>query len=337
MKLGITTALLAGLLLVGCSSGGEKAATTTSSSPAPETSPAATPAAGTKSIAFVTNNASDFWTIARKGTEKAQAELKGYTVEFKIPQDGSAATQKQILDDLASSGVSGIAVSLVDPKNQTADLDALASKTLVFCQDSDAPDSKRACYVGTDNVAAGAMAGEAVKKALPNGGKIMVFVGKADAQNAKERYQGLKDSLKGSKVTIIDLRTDDTDHARAKQNAADTISSDPDVVGMVGLWSYNGPAIVNAVKEANKVGKIKIIAFDEEADTLAGIKDGSIEATVVQQPFEFGYKSMTLMAKVLDGDKTAIPASKKIIVPTRLIDKSSVDDFSAKLKELRGK
>jgi ribose transport system substrate-binding protein len=181
------------------------------------------------------------------------------------------------------------------------------------------------------------MAGEEVKKALPNGGKIMVFVGKADAQNAKERYEGLKAALEGSKVEIIDLRTDDTDHARAKQNAADTLTSYPDVAGMVGLWSYNGPAIINAVKEAGKSGKVKIVCFDEEADTLAGIADGTVTSTIVQQPYEFGYQSMILLSKVLGGDKSVIPADKKVIIPTRVIDKAGVEEFSAKLKELRGK
>ena len=170
-----------------------------------------------------------------------------------------------------------------------------AKKTLVITQDSDAPNSDRTVYIGTDNVAAGRQAGELVKEALPNGGKIMVFVGKSDARNAKERYDGLKEALNGSKVEIIDIRTDDTDRARAKSNAADTLVSHSDVAAMVGLWSYNGPAILNAIKDANKVGQVKIICFDEEDETLAGIKDGAIFATVVQQPFEFGYQSVILM------------------------------------------
>jgi ribose transport system substrate-binding protein len=178
------------------------------------------------------------------------------------------------------------------------------------------------------------MAGEEVKKALPQGGKIMVFVGKADAQNAKERYDGLKKALEGSNVTIVDLRTDDTDRIRAKQNVADTLVKYPDIAGLVGLWSYNGPAIANAVKEGGKAGKVKIICFDEEAETLVGLKDGTITCTIVQQPFEFGYQSMILMAKFLDGDKSVVPADKKVIIPTKVIDKSSVEEFEAKLKEL---
>jgi ribose transport system substrate-binding protein len=186
-------------------------------------------------------------------------------------------------------------------------------------------------------VAAGRQAGELIKEALPNGGKIMVFVGKADAQNAKERYQGIQEALQDSKVQIIDIRTDDTDRARAKSNVSDTLVKYPDVACLVGLWSYNGPAILNAVRDANKVGKVKIVCFDEEDETLAGVKDGAIFATVVQQPYEFGYQSIKLLAQAASGDKSAIPAEKKKIVETLVIRQADVDAFKTKIDQLRGR
>jgi ribose transport system substrate-binding protein len=292
---------------------------------------------GKKKLAFVTNNASDFWTIARKGTEKAAAEIPGIEVDFRIPGDGTAAEQQHVIDDLLSKGVQGIAISPVDPANQTPMLNNVASKALVVTQDSDAPNSNRICYIGTDNVAAGKQAGALLKEALPQGGKIMVFVGVLDAANAQQRYQGLKEAIAGSNIQIIDVRTDNTDRVRAKSNAADTLVNNPDIAGMVGLWSYNGPAILSAVKEANKVGKVQIIAFDEEDPTLEGIKEGAIYATVVQQPFEFGYRSMELMAKYLNGDKSVVPASKQIFVPTLAIKKADVDEFQKKINQLRGR
>jgi len=290
-----------------------------------------------KTVAFVTNNPSDFWTIARKGCEKAEAELPDIKVEFKMPGEGTAAEQRRIVDDLLAKGISAMAISPVDPKNQTQMLNDAAKQVLVVTQDSDAPESDRACYVGTDNVAAGRQAGEAIKEALPNGGKIMVFVGMKDARNAQERFQGIKEALQGSKVEIIDIRTDDTQRVRAKANVADTLVSHPDVAALVGLWSYNGPAILNAVTDAGKVGKVKIICFDEEDETLAGLKSGAIYATVVQQPFEFGYQSVKLMAKVLAGDRSEIPANKLKIVPTRIIKQADVDAFKTKINQLRGR
>jgi ribose transport system substrate-binding protein len=286
-------------------------------------------------VAFITNNASAFWTIARRGCEKADAELDNVVVDFKIPGEGSAAEQKRIIDDLLAKGIDGLAISPVDPVNQTQLINDTAKKALVLTQDSDAPNSERACYIGTDNRAAGRQAGQLIKDVLPNGGKIMIFVGKLDAQNAQERYQGIKEALAGSKVEILDVRTDDTDRVRARANVADTMVKHPDIAALVGLWSYNGPSILNAVKEANKVGQIKIVCFDEEEETLTGVKDGSIYATVVQQPFEFGYQAITLMEKFLRGDKSSIPVDKQLFVPTLIIKKDNVGEFTENLNKLK--
>jgi ribose transport system substrate-binding protein len=288
-------------------------------------------------LAFVTNNAADFWTIARRGVEKADEELNDVSVQFKISSDPTAAEQKRIVDDLLASGINGIAISPVDPQNQTALINDASQKTLVFTQDSDAPDSNRACYVGTDNVAAGRQAGELIKEVVPNGGKIMLFVGRLDAKNAQERIQGIKEVLMGTKVEIVDVRTDDVDNARAKANAADAIVKYPDIKALVGLWSYNGPAILSAVKDAKKAGQIQIVTFDEADETLAGIQEGAIHGTVVQQPYEFGYQAIKLMTQVLKGDKSVIPENKQIIIPTQVVKKADVEAFAAKIKELRGK
>ncbi|HKF54094.1 MAG TPA: sugar-binding protein [Blastocatellia bacterium] len=290
-------------------------------------------------IAFVTNNSADFWTIARRGTEQAAAELPDVNVEFRIPSDGTAAEQRRIVDDLMAKGLEGIAISPVDPANQTAMLDDVAKQAVLITQDSDAPQSNRLCYIGTDNRAAGHQAGDVIKQVLPDGGKIMIFVGKSDVQNARERLDGIKDAIAGAKpkIDIVDVRTDDADPVRAKSNAADTLVKYPDISCLVGLWSYNGPAILNATKDAGRVGKVKIVCFDEDDQTLAGIKDGAIAATVVQQPYEFGYRAIRLIEKVLQGDKSDVPGSKQIFVPTKVIDKDSVDEFAERINKLRGR
>jgi len=290
-----------------------------------------------KRLGFVALAAADFWTIARKGAEKADAELDDVALDFRTPPEATAAEQKRIVDDLLAKGLDGLAISPVDPVNQTQMINEIAKRVLVITQDSDAPQSDRACYVGTDNRAAGRQAGELIKEALPNGGKIMIFVGKRDAQNAKERYQGIQDAIANSNIQIIDVRTDDVDRVRAKVNASDTLVRYPDVACLVGLWAYNAPAILSAVEDAKKVGQVKIVAFDEEDQTLAGVKSGAIHATIVQQPYEFGYQAIRMMAQVLDGNKSAIPASKQVFVPTLVIKKDNVDQFTTKINQLRGR
>src|SRR5262245_14925268 len=155
----------------------------------PQPTSTSTTATAKRRIAVVTNNASDFWNIARRGTEKAGTELKNVEVEFRIPADGTAAEQRRIVDDLLTKGVAGFAISPVDPANQTQMINDAAQKAVVITHDSDAPSSNRLVYIGTDNRAAGRQAGEMIKEVLPSGGKIMLFVGKLDAQNAQERLQ----------------------------------------------------------------------------------------------------------------------------------------------------
>ena len=310
--------------------------------PSPQTGETATSQASTKpapnakvKVAFVTNNTSDFWAIAEVGTKKAAEEL-GCEVLFRRPATGTAQEQQQIMEDLIVNRVSGIAVSPNDPQNWTETLNGFAQQVNLITQDSDAPESDRLCYLGTNNYDAGKAAGELIKKVLPDGGKIMLFVGRADAQNAQDRQKGIADTLAGSNITILGTRTDETDRAKAIANVQDTLVSNPDVACLVGLWSYNGPAILNGVRDSGKLGQVKIVAFDEEDETLQGIIDSHIEGTIVQQPYEFGYQSVKLLDQLAKGDKSAVPESKQIFVPVRTITKAEVEEFRATLREQIG-
>jgi ribose transport system substrate-binding protein len=294
----------------------------------------AAPAEKKLKLAFVSNNSANFWSFARAGCNAAAQELGDVDVDFRITTTGTSAEQRQTLDDLVAKGVDGIAVSVNDPDNQMDFLNKIAGQTLLVCCDSDAAKSKRVAYIGTDNEAAGEQAGALIKEALPNGGKIMLFVGHSDSQNAVERSGGIKKALAGSNIEIIDIRTDDTDAVRAQKNAEDTLVKYPDIACLVGLWNYNGPAILNAVRGAGKTGVVKIVCFDDEDDTLAGIAVGDIYGTVVQNPFEFGKQSVARMEKYLKGDKTQLDG--KMFIPTQNIKKDSVANYQAYKKKILG-
>jgi ribose transport system substrate-binding protein len=290
-----------------------------------------------KSLAFVVNGASDFWKIAEAGVKKAQGELPKYNLQFKYPEQASAAAQQRVMEDLVAAGAAGIMVSSVDPKNQTDGLNKIAGQSVLFTTDSDAPKSKRVAYIGSSNVELGKDAGKLMLKALPQGGKCIGFVGLPGADNARERIEGVKETIKGSKVQLIDVRGDEIDQGRAKRNVEDALAANPDIACLVGFYSYNTPRIYEVLKETGKLGKIKVIGFDEDPITLGGVKEGTISGTVVQQPFEWGYQGMKLMAGYLEGKKAGIPKDGIIIVPGKVIDRSNVDAFTAGLKQMLGK
>jgi ribose transport system substrate-binding protein len=285
-----------------------------------------------KSLAFVVNGASDFWKIAEAGVKKAQSELPKYELSLKYPEQSSAAIQQRLMDDLVAAGTAAIMVSAVDPKTSTEALNRVAGQVPLFTTDSDAPDSKRIANIGSSNVDLGKDAGALMKKALPDGGKCMGFVGLPGADNARERIEGIRAALKGSKVELVDVRGDDIDQTRAKRNVEDALAANKNIDCMVGIYSYNTPRIYEVLKEAGQLNKIKIIGFDEDPITLGGIREGSIIGTVVQNPYQWGYQGMKLMAAYLEGDKKGIPANGLIIVPGQVIDKANVDSFEKELK-----
>ena len=140
--------------------------------------------------------------------------------------------------------------------------------------------------------------------------------------------------IKAGKWTIIDTRTDQTDQVRAKQNVEEALIKYPKIGCLVGLWSYNGPAIFTAVTDSGMAGKVKIVCFDEDELTLTGVEAGTIFATVVQQPFEFGYQSVKLLDQLAKGDKSGVPANKTIEIPVKVIRKDNVAAFQSNMKAM---
>jgi ribose transport system substrate-binding protein len=288
-------------------------------------------------IAFVVNGPSDFWKITEAAVKKAQAELPDVTLSFKYPERADAAVQQRLLDDLVAAGVDAVAVSVVDPATSTEAINRVAAQIPYFAFDSDAPQSNRIAYFGSSNVELGKNAGELMKKALPNGGKCIGFVGLPGAANAKERIQGYNEAVAGTGLELIDVRGDDIDQTRARANVDDVLVANPDVTCMVGFYSYNPPRIYEALRDAGKLGQITVVGFDEDPITLGAVKEGSFAGTVVQQPYEWGYQGAKLIAAYLKGDKSGIPADGIIIIPGLTVTKDNVDAFQADFtKKLNG-
>ena len=284
-------------------------------------------------LAFVGSSADDFWSIVRLGCDSAARQLRDVDLDFRVPANRTAEAQQEILSDLVAGGVDGIAISPIDAENQTDFLNNIAAKTLLVCADSDAEKSQRACYIGTDNVVAGKQAAELLKAALPQGGKIILFVGYPNAQNTKDRIQGIQNGLAGSKIRIVDTLVDDHKSPIAQKNAEDALAKYPDLAGMVGIYGYHGPAILTAVRSAGKVGQVKIICFDEDSDTLAGIAAGDIYGTVVQKPLKIGWQAIVSMDKYLRGDKTQL-SDGKILTSSRVLTKDDVAFFQEQRKTM---
>jgi len=233
---------------------------------------------GAPSFAFVTNGVASFWTIAKAGVDTAAADL-GIDAITIMPNGSTDQTRR--LEDLLTRGIDGIAISPITPENQQGVINKAAAQVPLVTHDSDAPNSDRRVYIGIDNYEAGLVCGKLVREALPDGGKVMIFIGRMDQDNSKGRRQGCIDAILGrdpdptrsdppgaelksedGKYHVLGTLTDNFDRAKAKANVEDTLSRHPDIAAMVGLFEYNPPLIMDVL---DRVGRLPTPAKKDAA------------------------------------------------------------------------
>ena len=286
-------------------------------------------------LAFIANNEGPYWSIVRLGCDTATHPAGNVDANldlvFRSPHDRTAAGQQEIMTELIARGVDGIAISPIDADKQTDFLNSIPTNILLVCADSDAPKSRRLCYIGTDNLAAGIQAADLLKTALPQGGKVVLFAANAGSQNVKERIAGITQGLAGSNLQIVDTLTADGASVVALKNAQDALAKYPDLAGMVALNNFVGPAVVQAARGAGKAGQVKIICFDEDNDILAGIAAGDIYGSIIQSPFKMGTRTISEMASQLRGEKNQLAAGK-IFTPSKVVTKENLASFQMQFK-----
>ena len=320
-------------------------------------------------VAFITNNPEEFWNYAEAGCIKAGQEVNVEPIVKRA--DGTAESQKRIIEDLKVKGVKAFAVSPNNVKDNLEFFRELNKTHPLILVDSDVSDDDpknyevRRCYLGTNNIEAGKAAGELLMKARPDGGDFVIYVGQLDVLNAGQRREGVVTQLAGGKVTqeqmdklqkgeypikfgkftLLNTFTDQAKREIALTKVEDTLKNDTykNLTGMVGLWAYNPPAMLKAVKAAKRLDKIALVGFDEDQETLEGIKNEEIEGTIVQNPFQFGRMATLILASLAKGEDSILgkgdykcdeEQAKRIYVKHRVIPKDmSVENFRAELKK----
>lgn len=257
-------------------------------------------------IAMVINIPGDYWTPGQNGV-MAGAKALGISAIFQAPTGGDLSKQISILETLNAQHYD-YSLSAIDPAAARGPVNsALAAGQNVIAIDSPLTGtSAPLLYLGTPNTDAGKKAGEAMKTVLGGKGDVAILTGSLTAANALQRIDGFKSAL-GSGINVVQTLNDQGDHAKAESNAETALQANPNLAGMYGVYSYNGPQAAQALKAAGKSGKIKLICDDVESDAVAQfIKSGVIQGTAVQDPYQQGYMTAFVLAamRVLGKDAT---------------------------------
>ena len=295
---------------------------------------------GSPSVVFITADTTPYWDRVIDGASDA-ADRYGVDLSI-VSADGTMADQNAKIDAAVASGAEAIVISPVDGLRQTGTLREVAKTSTLVTMDSDSELSDRVCFVGMDNYSAGVEAAAMVRRALPNGGRVLIIAGPLDKTNGQERRQGLIDALlgredrselnadpiaepvSGDQFTIVTTLVDELDAAKASSQAAELLGSGEQIDAIVGLYAYHAPAAARAVEESSLGGRVSIVGFDALPETLDLVENGAVFAVIAQDQYGYGFHSVRMAAEAVEGYDNA-PLSGKLALPPMRVTLTSLD------------
>jgi ribose transport system substrate-binding protein len=280
-------------------------------------------------IAVIPKVAVPFFDDCNNGA-KAAADKLGVQYQWVVPQNTQGATQVRLIEDLISKKVDGIAISINEPKSVEAVIKkAVASGIKVLTFDSDSANSGRSMYIGTINSAAGETMGESMAKAIGGEGEVAILTGQLGAANLNERITGIKKSLsKYPKIKVVATEGTEDDLAKAVSKTETIFRGHPALKGIFGVSQVGGPAAskVMATKEfSSKKGAVKVFAFDDLPDTIAGVKDGYIQGIMVQRPVTMGKLAVEHLVAQITGKE---PSPKDVDTGVNVVTKDNLGSYT---------
>ena len=289
-------------------------------------------------LGFVAKSLSnDVFQAAQVGAADAAKELgpkykADVQLEIRTPNDEDATKQAEAIEALARMGAQGIAVSCSEANTVTPSIDKAVSRGVqVMCFDSDAPNSKRFAYYGTDDKSCGERTVDVLAKAMGEKGTVAILAGNQSAPNLQNRVAGAKEALK----KYPNMKLNDPGvfyHVETPEKAAEAVqqaqNANPSIQGwaMIGGWPL---FTANALKWP--AGSIKVVAVDALPAQLGYVKDGYVEALLAQDCYGWGTKSVEiLLDKII---KNQSPPDVKVIDPLTMVTKENVDSYAENWKK----
>ncbi len=300
-------------------------------------------------LAFITGGSGDYWNLTVAGAREAADRLK-VDIEVRMPdQAESIQQQNQLLTAVGTGDFDGVAVSPLDAEGQVMVINTLASFMPVVTFDSDAPTSARHGFVGTSNFSAGLMAGSLVKRAIPEGGKVAVLMANLTKSNMQDRKEGFKTRIEQSPVPeesavdprfeVVGFYTDEGSDEECMENIRQILAEHGDIACLVGMNARHAPLMLKTLREAGKLDAVKLVTFDTRDETLSGIDEGHVFATIAQDPFRYGYDAVNLLVQLCDGENAFLPVVGRgaIHVSVEAITAENLPDFRERLEARKKK
>jgi ribose transport system substrate-binding protein len=273
------------------------------------------------------------------GMEKAAKEL-GVKVEKAGPTNVDLTAFIATIDQVCAQKPAGVTVVGWDPSLAAAVDRCIGLGVPTITDDADLPNSKRLAFVGTDWYDIGVQQAKAMIKATGGKGEIATL-SIINADNMKLSRNGFEDTLKGTDLKIVTNEDDGGDALQAASKTASLLAAHPNLIGIAGFDSQSGTGIVRALDEGGKTGKIKVTAMEDSPEFFKTVKDGKVDAIIVQKRELFTYYAIKTLYDFNHNDLSVLgmkgwdgnPIPKYVNTGLLVVNKDNVDKLLTSLNQ----
>ncbi|HEY1966850.1 MAG TPA: substrate-binding domain-containing protein [Pseudonocardia sp.] len=281
-------------------------------------------------IAIVTRDFTNpYWAALRDGAV-AEGKATGVTVNVQAGDNETDSNGENAkISTLAGQNYNCFGVVPVNATNVITPLVPVAQKkipilnldTQIDPNASSQAGVSYASFIGSDNLAAGKQAAQALMAKIPGGaGKVAVLQGIAGEQNGINRQQGFTEASAG-KLQIVAAQPADYDQAKGQTVTDAILKAHPDIVGIFAANDTMGLGAAQSVRNAGLTGKVSIISVDGITAALQAVKAGTLTGTISQYPYAEGEMAVQACIKLVR--KQTVPT--RVVAPTQLIDSTNAD------------
>jgi len=315
----IGTAVMASALaltLWGCPK--EKATPGGSPSTTPGTNGAATDdVKGTRKLRIAVipkGTQNSYWVALKQGADAAAVADPNIEIIYQGPEpEDNPTAQVDVFKTQVNNKVDGIVLAVIDKDSMVNPVkDAMAKGIKVVTVDSGLAKEKDSsvCYISTDNVKGGADAADTLAKAIGEKGEVGMLYFQKGSGSSDEREKGFEDEIKKYPNVHLVQSREAREATKAADETINMLTAHKDIVGIFAANEPNGVGVANVLKQRKLVGKIKVVAFDTSDQEVQALKDGTILALIVQNPYQMG----------LQGVQAAVKSIKKQDVGAKSVD-----------------
>ncbi|MGF0539416.1 ABC transporter substrate-binding protein [Agrobacterium sp. ES01] len=287
--------------------------------------------AGEIAVIVKTTN-SNFWQNVNKGATAALEGQSDFTMTFDGPAaESDIADEVNMVDNAVNRGVAGIVLAPSDPDALVPAVkranEAGIPVTIIDSALSDAGNGTYQAMLSTDNCAAGKLAADEMIKLTGGEGKVAIMSYVAGVGSEIGRVGCFTDQIKaGSKLEIVGPYYSKSQMAMALDQTTDVLAANPDLKGIFGANEPTAVGMGRALKQAGKAGQVAAIGFDGNADLQDFVKDGTLNAILVQGSFQMGEKGVKAIMELAAGKSVDAQIDTGVV----LVTKDNIDTDEAK-------